>query len=139
MSKEDIKDILKRNISSCNKELISNVIIDNLSTTEVGLEQLYLALLGIEKTSEFAVDDNVLCDFVFLSTWRFDRTLFKENVDIIKGQVKCVVVEIDMTKESSVCVSYQAYKDSSATEKTTFTDWIKPGILKLVQLDFPID
>ena len=60
VSVESIRDSLRKRIVSENSALITNVIIGNLEKSEVGLEQLYKALSGVQDKMQFKVGDRVV-------------------------------------------------------------------------------
>lgn len=94
--------------------ILINAIVENLAETEVGLQQLYMALNGIEATSRFRVGDTVLVPWGLLPNWRLDFDKTKEAGLIVKDCVVAEVDEINLRRSTSLTVVYKAVKKNEA-------------------------
>jgi len=114
---ESIRDSLRKRIVSENSKLLTDVIIGNLNTTEVGMAQLFKALSGIEETISYKVGDFVMVKTEPLYGWKFDKDKTKEAGLIIHDRVRAQVVCIDKYKLNSLELSY-IVKDSDGNDIT---------------------
>lgn len=94
--------------------ILINAIVENLAETEVGLQQLYMALSGIEATSRFRVGDTVLIPWGLLPTWRLDFDKTQEAGLIVKECLVAEVTEINLRRSNPLTVVYKAVKKNEA-------------------------
>lgn len=106
----NLRDILSGSRFS---SLVADVIVDNLSETEIGLEQLYKALGGTRPKAKFKVLDNVLIDMNALPTWRTDKEATAKL--LFQGRMKGCISEINLQKKCAYKVEY-AYIEEGSSE-----------------------
>lgn len=137
----DMKDSFTKIINSPHRILIAKVITDNLHLTPKGLQQLYLAMNGIEENISFKVGDKCTISTSWLSGYRCDITRFVEGEDLYQGDLIVQIEEIDLLRVDCLKVMFVTYKDTSADEKTEIEMWLDPEIYKpkLFKEDFPIE
>ncbi len=109
---EDVRAGLQKVIRSEHAHLISNVIIEHLGLTGLGVEHLILALSGIEVTPRFKVLDKVYVKFDSLPTWRMNKEKMIANKMIIKDCIEATVVEVDMLVKSPYKLTYNFMHNS---------------------------
>lgn len=90
-------------------KLLSKMIMANLTETEVGIKQVFLAFLGIEETIPYMVGDNIIVNSDYLPTWRWNKERMKEL--IVNKTLKAKITEIYPHKNFNIGLSYQCYKD----------------------------
>ena len=134
--KEQIRTQLKKMLSSEHSDLISQVIIDNLSVTEVGLSQLYKSFSGLKDEFKFKVGQKVLVNQSSLHTWRIDYEKMTEAGMIKQGQITCMITKLIKTQENPYTVKY-IYLDSSGKEGEDTTDVEESAIFPLDE--YPLD
>lgn len=115
--------------------LVASVIIDNLSETDVGLEQLYKAFSGVAPVAKFKVLDKVLVNKDSLPTWRLDA---KETEKLLfKGKFKAVITQVNLQRKASYRVSYEYVENGKSAEELTTGEWdVEEQYLILIQDDF---
>jgi hypothetical protein len=112
---ESIRDSLRKRIVSENSKLLTDVIIGNLNTSEVGMTQLFKALSGIEDTIPYKVGDFLMVKISPLYGWKFDKEKTKEAGLIIQDRIRAQLVCINRYKETPLEVIY-AVKDSEGDD-----------------------
>lgn len=122
ISLEDLRKRLKSLIKSENSELISTVIVNNLNTTEVGIDRLFNALSGIDFEPVFNIGDTLWVKFDDLYTWKLSRTFMEEAGLIEKGMVKVKILSISSVVNAPYYCVYQAKntKGDSIMEHQSF-------------------
>jgi len=96
-------------------DLISQVIVDNLSVTEVGLSQLYKSFSGLKDEFKFKVGQKVLLNKSNLYSWRIDEGKMMEAGMLKQGRITCMITKLTKTQEKPYTVKY-TYLDSSGKE-----------------------
>lgn len=110
VSVESIRDSLRKLIVSVHSNLITDVIIGNLDKTDVGFDQLYKALSGVQELPKFKVGDHVMIKVTSLYTWQFDQAKTEDAGLTLQGRIKCLIIDIDPYKKDPYEVSYKAIK-----------------------------
>lgn len=118
------------------RRILVDAIIDNLGETEVGLEQLYMAMQGIEVEIPFSVGDRVLIPFDSLATWRLDLDKTKEAGLLVKGCVVAEINEINPRKAQPIYVKYKAVK-KNGTEPEEDTWILKASDVTIANEELP--
>jgi len=138
---QDLKEALMKVINSPHKDLISSIIIESLEDSPKGLQHVYISLSGLRELPRFKYGDTVLVNTDYISTYRVDKSRFKEGEDLHEGKLICTVVETDVKKTDSICVTFDAYDSGASTTKHSIEMWLDPDLHKMVLLikDFPID
>lgn len=98
ISKEQIRTQLKKMLGSEHCDLISQVIIDNLSETEVGLTQLYKAFSGLKDQLKYKAGQVVWVKVSTLYSWRIEKDKMVQAGMIHQDQVMALITEINETK-----------------------------------------
>jgi len=109
---ESIRDSLRKRIVSENSKLITDVIISNLSVTEVGIKQLFKALNGIEESVPYKVGDFVMVKIEPLYGWKFDKDKTKEAGLIIQGRLRAQIIAIKLYQDAAVELKYSVLDSS---------------------------
>jgi hypothetical protein len=112
ITQEELGVSLSKMIHSEHSVLISKIIIANLSQTEVGLQQLYLAFSGIECKLKFNFLDNVTFPLEFLYSWKADKPKTAAAGFVYQERVKGRITDINPQREYPYFVSYK-YMDTS--------------------------
>lgn len=132
---EDIQAGLRKLLRSEFAPLISQIIIDNLATTEVGLDQLYLAFSGIQKKIKFNVLDEVYVKKMKCATWKMDVDAMEKADIIFKGAVRAEITEIDPCRKDPIAIKYKIITHAGDTEEYLHTR-ISPEDAALITSDF---
>lgn len=109
MSLATIKEKLMKTLSKGGEphaELISKQIIENLSTTEMGLTHLIYAFMGIEEKLKWVVGDECMVPIKGISSWGSDFAAMDREGMIQHGHVKCTIANINLRKKRSVTVKF---------------------------------
>jgi hypothetical protein len=106
VTEDELKRTLRTILNSPYSTLIANVIIDNLKETDVGLNQFTKALSGISSEIPFKVLEDIWVPYENLATWRLNKQAMLDNGMVIRGYVKCSIVEIHPTRSESLRVKY---------------------------------
>jgi len=130
---EELRLNLQKIIKSEFSSLVASVLIDNLSETEVGLEQLYKAISGMGPLAKFKIFDKVLVDMGHLPSWRLDKE--KTNALLFKGKMKAEITEVNLQRKSVYMLRY-SYIDSSGSEAISETWPVEEHALELLSDDF---
>lgn len=114
--------------------MVSDVIINNLSITEIGLEQVYKALGGIAPIAKFKVLDKVLVNNDALPTWRVDKAATEKL--LFQDKMKAVITEVDLQKRSPYKVEYE-YIDNGGGLDPVKGSWdVQEECITLVEDNF---
>lgn len=132
---EDIQAGLRKLLRSEFAPLIAEIIIDNLATTEVGLDQLYLAFSGVKKQIKFNVLDQVYVKKSKCATWKMDEDAMKKADMIFKGAVRAEITEINPCKKDPIAIKYNIITSTGETEEYLHTR-ISPEDAVLNAVDF---
>lgn len=119
--KEQIRTQLKKMLSSEYSDLISQVIVDNLSVTEVGLSQLYKSFSGLKDEFKFKVGQKVLVNESNLYSWRIDKEKMAEAGMLKQGKITCMIANLTKTQAKPYTVKY-TYINSSGEQGEETTD-----------------
>lgn len=120
ITEDEIKALFSSIISSKHVKFIAEVVVGNLSTTEVGLRQLYLAMNGVFTPVNFKVGQSVYVKPDQLYSWYFNQQQMEEEGYLINGLMPCIISEIDNHAKNRVTVKYK-YIDKDGKEKETDT------------------
>ena len=116
---ESIRDSLRKRIVSENSKLITDVIIGNLSITEVGLRQLFKALSGVEESVPYKVGDFVMVRIDPLYGWKFDKDKTKEAGLIIQGRVRAQIMAIKQYQDAAIELKYNVLDSNGGPIEVT--------------------
>ena len=109
---DEIRSQLQKMLaSSPHAKLISQVIVGNLSTTEVGLEQLYKAFTGIHTPLKYSLLQEVWIDYDASYSWKMDKKEMTDAGLVHQGRIKATILQIDQYREKPYRVSHNAIKD----------------------------
>lgn len=121
IQKEQIRAQLKKMLGSEHCELISQIIIDNLSETEVGLAQLYKAFSGLQDQLKYNAGQQVWVDIGTLYSWRVDKDKMYAAGLVHQERVKGTITRISKTSQKPYTISYDCI-NSNGEEETDTTD-----------------
>lgn len=105
---ESIRDRLRKLLVSEHSQLIADVIVGNLSVTEVGLEQLFAAFAGIKDIRKYKVGDRVVCKAEVLYTWKFNKDDMAAAGQMHQGRVKGMIKDLNQYKKNMYEFEYTA-------------------------------
>ena len=128
VSLEELRAGLQKMIRSEHSSLISKVIIDNLSVTEVGLQQLYRAMSGVSEKFKYKTLDEVSVKYDALSTWRMDKEKMKEANLIFQDHVNGTVTEVDPQRSQPYHINYECIDSKGARSKED--SWVSEEYIK---------
>ena len=120
VSIDDIKKKLEnllRPSKDKNYGLITDVIIENLHKTEMGISHLYFALQGQKPQSNFLVGDEVLVHYERLYYWNFNKEAMIKQKLIVGDNIKAIVTKVDLYRKSSITLKYSYIKDDKKGEE----------------------
>ena len=116
-----IKDRLKNIFKSGGEpypDLVTDVIIDNLETTEKGLTQLLLAFMGIQEKTAWVVGDECMVYPDKIPSYYYERKETEEAGLLYKGHLKGTIMDIDFTKKKSIKFRFRGmYKSGAKIEE----------------------
>lgn len=109
--------------------VVTEVIIENLTTTEKGLSQLLLAFSGHKEKIIFYPGDEVKIHSKDIYSWTANRDAMKAAglVDD-SDNIKAIIVRSDLTKRDSVCVEFERVVNPGDTV-TKVSQWFNPDKL----------
>src|SRR3990172_8151564 len=107
ITKDEIKALFSSIISSKYVKIIAEVVVGNLSTTEVGLSQLYKAMNGVFTPVNFKVGQSVFCKPDSLYSWNFDVSRMEQENYFMNGLIPCIVQEVNPHARNRVTVKYK--------------------------------
>lgn len=96
----ELRGKLEKMITSEHSPLIAKIIIANLQRTEVGLEQLFAALSGIERTAKFRILDTVRIPKGAVYSWEYDEPNTTKAGLLQKEEFAGVVTNVDLQRSA---------------------------------------
>lgn len=106
-----IRESLVKIISSEHARLITNVIIEQLNHTEIGLDKLYMALSGVPFTYRFNILDEVWVNIDHLPGWRMNKdAMVKANLLKNNAYIKCTINKISPHRKHCYNVQFNILK-----------------------------
>lgn len=105
-------------LASDNSELISQVIVGHLATTDVGLEHLYKAFSGVPVVPKFKEGEVLWTNYSNCRTWNMDKDKMTEAGMIHQGKVKVKIKEIDMRRHNPYKVFHEVIDSSGKKENS---------------------
>lgn len=106
---DTIKKAFGKVINSENAPIIVDAIVKHLQETDLGLEDLYFSLMGVERTFKYKVLDKVWVNIEHLPSWRIDKVKSEAAGLILREKfIKCTVVEIQPLVRSCYRVEFEA-------------------------------
>lgn len=119
ISVDTIKETLQKEIKSEHAPIIANAIIEQLSRTEVGMEDLYFALQGVVREFKYKILDEVWVRFDQLPSWRMDKVAMKTEGLIVRDTyVKCTVTDINPFSRTCYSIEYKCIKNTETDVST---------------------
>lgn len=137
IQESEIRAGLKRIIRSDHSQLIVDSIIGHLSQHNPGLEDLFLAMAGIEKKLAFKPTDEVYVPLGRLPSWKVNKENTREAGLANKDYVVCVVKEVNHYASYRVHVKWTAKNDQN--EDVSGEDWMNEDWLFTAEEQFPAD
>jgi hypothetical protein len=122
-AKNLIKSLFKLDFTEEKKDKIANILLSNLKSTELGLEQLINSVMDIYPIEIYKVGDWVNVNIEYL--WRLDKKRTRES-KYVKNindayYLSCKIVEIIPTSRYKYKIEYNAYS-TDETENVLLTD-----------------
>jgi hypothetical protein len=133
---KDIEAMLKDKLTGAYNKEVAQIVISNLKTTELGIEQLYNAFSGILPTTDVKVGDSVLINASTLPSWRIDFDKTKEAGFMYQSKMKGIVEYIDLCKIACYRVKY-SYVDKSDGGKKEETWYCGNESITVVNEEIP--
>jgi hypothetical protein len=122
-----------------NAGLIADLIVSNLTKTEVGIKHLVMGLWGITPKSDYRAGDTIKMNIKYLPKWRYNLPAMEKDSLIVDECVTAVIVEIDMYKKESLNISYAVYIDKQLTQSERDESWVNEAFASLEQPVIPRD
>lgn len=116
--------------------LIADTIVDNISTTEMGLSHLYNAFSGVKPEVHVKIGDDVLVPWDNMPSWRMSKEKMQE-AHMLKHDkyIKAVVEQINFTRRESVTVRYNSIDDKGVENTSTYS--LIPEVVYQATEEFP--
>jgi hypothetical protein len=123
IARSEIQKMLTALINSPHKEIMAKAICEGLAGTEMGLQNLYSALQGIDRVFKYKVGEVVLMKENSMYSWRVDKPKMIDNGMIRPdGYVQATVVSIHPHRSNPYTLSYKYInKDNGAIETNDTT------------------
>lgn len=126
---DSIKQGLSKVIKSEHAPVIVNAIIKHLEKTEIGLEDLYHSLMGVERVLKYKVLDEVWAHTNNLPSWRIDKVKSAAAGLIVKETfIKCKIIEIDPCARSCYKLEFECIP-TGKDEKGMEDWWLPPSLI----------
>jgi len=112
------------------KDILTKIIIGNLDTTSVGLNQLFKALNGIDNNIKWKIGMNVLVKENMLYSSSIDKAKMKENGMIHQGWFKAHIYNIDLYNSYPISIKFYVINNNEEKVEHTQTvslDYITEG------------
>ena len=123
ISRSELEQMLRlmlNNSATTKSHLLAKVICENIAGTECGLDNLYLAMNGVERTYKYRVGEGVLIHKDGCYSWKADFDKMVEAGMMFNDHVKAEIVSIKPYKNSCYEVKYKHIrKDDGKTEEVT--------------------
>ena len=127
INQSELKKRLKSILKCPNSDIISEVIIGNLSNTDIGLEQLAKSFMGLEPILKFNVLEEVLISFNGAYAWKINKELTLKDLRYsYKGLIKAEIIDVNPYSIAPYEISYKYIPVSSITddEVEMSTHWV---------------
>lgn len=137
INQSTIRAGLKKLIRSDHSELIVDVIIGHLSQHKPGLEQLFMAMAGLENKLHFKPLDEVFYPIGRAPSWKIDTDKTIEAGMVTKGYLKASVTDTNEYRTGRVQIEY--YFINSTGDKIKYEEWVNEAVLSSADEPFPED
>lgn len=108
ITKEEMQQLLEQELSaSPNKKILAEIIIGNLCLTEVGLEQTFKGMRGINNILKYKIGDKLWMDANKLYSWRADKAKMIENNMIFQDKLAVEVIKLRPYNSETYRVRYE--------------------------------
>jgi uncharacterized protein YqfB (UPF0267 family) len=104
---EQMLAVMLENSSKLKSQLLAKVICENIAGTECGLNNLYLAMNGLEKNYKYRVGDIVSINKSNLYHWKLNDDAMSDSGMMINNQIRAEIVEIHPHKNAPYQVKYK--------------------------------
>ena len=101
-------------------KVLAKSIVNNLDKSQVGIEHLVKALLGIEIKTDLKVDDVVSVPYQYLPTWRIDKDLTHKAGLIFQDRMEATILEIDLYSIEPLKIEYEYINNAGEKLKDTY-------------------
>lgn len=122
-------------------ELVTKIMVENLELTEMGISQLLMAFMGIERQISWVVGDECMVHPDKITSYSWERDLTEKAVPFYKGYVKGKILTIDLRKKKSITFGFTGIYSTNSTavsdlkHDVTVSDLKSDDDLKLVRPD----
>lgn len=104
---EQMLRLMLNNSATTKSHLLAKVICENIAGTECGLDNLYLAMNGVERTYKYRVGESVLIHKDYCYSWKTDFDKMVETEMMINDHVKAEIVAIHTYRNAAYEVKYK--------------------------------
>ena len=104
---EQMLRLMLNNSATTKSHLLAKVICENIAGTERGLDNLYLAINGVERTYKYRVGESVLIHKDHCYSWKTDFDKMVETEMMINDHVKAEIVAIHPHRNAAYEVKYK--------------------------------
>ncbi len=112
LTTEDLIKYLEKQFGdNPNRKLLAKVIVNNLTTSDDGLRQLYLAIGGIIETIPYNISEKVLFKYEGQATWYTNKDKMMEAGFVKKGYLEGIIKSINPYKKDQIEISYKGVDD----------------------------
>jgi hypothetical protein len=115
-----------------NGALIARTILANLETTETGIHQLLMALMGVEEKLPWLIGDECLVETANINSWNCEKAaMMAAGMSMHLGHFRVKIIDINIRKEDAVRISFDGlYKSGSTVENKKIEQWIHVDKIK---------
>lgn len=104
--------------ASANSQLLAKVICDNLAGTEIGMDNLYLALNGVETKFKYRVGETIQVNRTSCYSWKVDFDKMNSLGLMTNDKVRAEIVKIHPYKRQPYEITYQYYSKDNEEIQT---------------------
>ena len=123
ITRSELEQMLKAmlaNSATVKSNLLAKVICENISGTDCGLDNLYLAMNGVERTFKYRVGESVLIHRSNCYSWKTNFEKMAEIELMVNDYVKAEIICIKPYKNTPYEVKYKYInsEDGKTVEQT---------------------
>lgn len=134
LKESQVRAVLRKLIRSDHSSMITDVIMGHMKQTPHGLQDLLMAINGIQRVLDFKPEDEVWISTKNLPSWEVSIPLTEAAGLVEKGFIKAKVISIDMYAYERVRVQYDGVRSSG--ERKLIEHWMAED--KVHSADEPI-
>lgn len=108
VTRSELEQMLRTMLAATTRShLLAKVICENIAGTECGLDNLYYALNGIEKTFKYRVGESVLIHKDVVYYWKADFEKMADKGMIINDCIRAEITAIQPYRNSPYEIKYK--------------------------------